>query len=267
MARTPRGDPTDRLPRGAPADEREADDVRPAEAEFPDEGARAPAATAAPAPLRIFPTPASPPDVAEERLLELLGVVDPTREVGIFSHDNPDPDAIAAAYALQHLLTEKLGARCTLAFGGIVGRHENQAMVRNLGLSLVPVRLLDPKRLGTIALVDSQPGTGNNSLPADARIDIVLDHHPLRKETRRVRFADVRPEYGSTSTLMLAYLQAANVAIPSKLATALMLGIKSDTRELERTASEEDLRAYLQILPQADPAQELGVERDDDGRR
>jgi nanoRNase/pAp phosphatase (c-di-AMP/oligoRNAs hydrolase) len=198
-----------------------------------------------------LPEPAAA-DPDAPRLLELLGVVDPTREVGIFSHDNPDPDAIASAYCLQTLLTEKLQARCVLGFGGVVGRHENQAMVRNLGLSLVPLRLLDFSRFGTVALVDTQPGTGNNSLPAGARIDIVLDHHPLRKESRRARFVDVRPEYGSTSTLLVRYLQAANLPISSKLATAILLGIKSDTRELERSAGERDLRAYLQIFPQAD---------------
>jgi nanoRNase/pAp phosphatase (c-di-AMP/oligoRNAs hydrolase) len=207
--------------------------------------------------------PASPADVADAavdaadsdapRLLELLGAVDPRREVGIFSHDNPDPDAIAAATCLQYLLQEKLGARCVLGYGGLVGRHENQAMVRNLGLSLTPLRLLDVSRFGTVALVDAQPGTGNNSLPDGTRIDIVLDHHPLRKETLRARFADVRPEYGSTSTLLLRYLQAAKLPIPSRLATAILLGIKSDTRELERTASsEEDLRAYLAVFPLAD---------------
>ena len=188
----------------------------------------------------------------EPRLLELLGVVDPRREVGIFSHDNPDPDAIASAYCLQHLLAETVGAASVLGFGGMVGRHENQAMVRNLGLSLVPARLLDLSRFGTIALQDAQPGTGNNSLPPDTRVDIVIDHHPLQKETRRARFVDVRPEVGSTSTLLLGYLQAARVAIPARLATALMLGIKSDTRELERAASDLDLQAYLQILPLAD---------------
>jgi nanoRNase/pAp phosphatase (c-di-AMP/oligoRNAs hydrolase) len=178
--------------------------------------------------------------------------VDPVREVGIFSHDNPDPDSIASAYCLQHLLTEKLKVNCVLGFGGVVGRHENQAMVRNLGLSLVPNRLLDFKRFGTVALLDSQPGTGNNSLPEGTRLDIVIDHHPLRKESSRARFVDVRPDYGSTSTIMFGYLQAAKLELPSKLATAIMLGIKSDTRELERQASDEDMKAYLQILRQAD---------------
>jgi nanoRNase/pAp phosphatase (c-di-AMP/oligoRNAs hydrolase) len=226
----------------------------------PAAAATAPADTAPPRPEPAVPAdraprPGAAADADAPRLLELLGAVDPKRDVGIFSHDNPDPDAIAAAYCLQYLLEEKLGARCVLGYGGLVGRHENQAMVRNLGLSLTPLRLLDLGRIGTVALVDAQPGTGNNSLPPDARIDIVLDHHPLRKETLRTRFFDVRPDYGSTSTLMLRYLQAAKLPIPSRLATAILLGIKSDTRELERTASSEvDLRAYLEVFPQADLA-------------
>ncbi|MBA2565006.1 MAG: DHH family phosphoesterase [Gemmatimonadetes bacterium] len=201
-----------------------------------------------------MPSVGTPDPEAESRLLELLGVVDPSLEVGIFSHDNPDPDAIASAFCLQHLLTEKLGARCVLGFAGMVGRHENQAMIRHLGLAFVPLRLLDFRRFGTVALVDTQPGTGNNSLPPDVRLDIVLDHHPLRKESRRARFADVRPDYGSTSTLLFGYLQAARAAIPSKLATAILLGIKSDTRELERSSGERDVRAYLEVFPQADLA-------------
>ncbi len=217
----------------------------------------------APSPAEVSPTeaaasvpsngpPQAPAEQDEPRLTELLSVVDPEREVGIFSHDNPDPDAIASAFCLQHLLSEKHGANCVLGFGGVVGRHENQAMVRNLGLSLVPIRVLDFKRLGTIAMVDSQPGTGNNSLPEGTKIDIVIDHHPLRKESERARFVDVRPDYGSTSTILFRYLRAAKLGLPSKVATAIMLGIKSDTRELERQASEEDMKAYLQILPQAD---------------
>lgn len=210
-------------------------------------------------------SPTVPP---EPRLHELLSVVDPDREVGIFSHDNPDPDAIASAYCLKYVLERKLGAGCVLGFGGMVGRHENQAMVRNLGLMLVPMRLLDLDRFGTIAMVDSQPGTGNNSLPQHARIDIILDHHPLQGDShRRGRFVDVRPEYGSTSTLLLEYIRAAELPITKELATAILLGIKSDTRELERSAGETDLRAYLELFPQADLALMTRIEHPPISRR
>jgi nanoRNase/pAp phosphatase (c-di-AMP/oligoRNAs hydrolase) len=51
---------------------------------------------------------------------------------------------------------------------------------------------------------------------------------------------------------MFYYLKAAGIDLPTKLGTALLIGIKSDTRDLEREASEADLHAYLEIFPRAD---------------
>jgi nanoRNase/pAp phosphatase (c-di-AMP/oligoRNAs hydrolase) len=51
---------------------------------------------------------------------------------------------------------------------------------------------------------------------------------------------------------MYYYLKAAGLDLPTRLATALLMGIKSDTRDLEREASEADLHAYLEIFPNAD---------------
>src|SRR5262245_3958000 len=96
----------------------------------------------------------------------------------ILTHDNPDPDSMAAAEALRALLESEADLRCTVARGGIVGRAENRAMVNLLGLQHVDVHDVDWKSYPTIGLVDTQPETGNNSLPPGHRIDIVIDHHP-----------------------------------------------------------------------------------------
>src|SRR5690348_16418220 len=49
----------------------------------------------------------------------------------ICTHDNPDPDSLAAALGLRKLLeTQKIDV--TIALGGIIGRPENRAMVREL---------------------------------------------------------------------------------------------------------------------------------------
>src|SRR3954454_9631293 len=79
----------------------------------------------------------------------------------VYTHDNPDPDALAAALGLGRLAEHVLGARVTLAQGGIVGRAQNRAMVETLKMSLTPVDSLDPSAHEIIALVDSQPETGN----------------------------------------------------------------------------------------------------------
>jgi len=52
------------------------------------------------------------------------------------------------------------------------------------GLKLHSVGEIDFSRFDLIALVDTQPGTGNNSLPPEVTPHIVIDHHPLRKATR-----------------------------------------------------------------------------------
>lgn len=197
-------------------------------------------------------TPAEAESDAQRLLPALLDAVDPERPAAIFTHDHPDPDSIASAYALQYLLARRLDLDPAIGFGGIIGRTTNRAMVELLGIHLDPLTRVLRQEFGTHCLIDTQPGTGNVSLPADLRIDIAIDHHPQRPATSAVTFADVRTSFGSTSTIMYYYLHAAGLDLPTKLATALLIGIKSDTRGLEREASDADLHAYLEIFPRAD---------------
>jgi nanoRNase/pAp phosphatase (c-di-AMP/oligoRNAs hydrolase) len=197
-------------------------------------------------------TPAEAGSEAQKRLDGLIGVVDVDRPVAIYTHDHPDPDSIASAYALQHLLNRRLKVEPIIAYGGRIGRATNRAMVEQLGVRLYPLAQVKTADYGTHILIDTQPETGNHSIPADLPIAIAIDHHPIRPETSRVRFADVRTEYGATSTIMYYYLKAAGLDLPTRLATALLIGIKSDTRSLERETSEADLHAYLEIFPHAD---------------
>lgn len=201
---------------------------------------------------------ATPSEAASEaqRLLErLLDAVDPDRSVTIYTHDHPDPDAIASAWALQHLLSRRLDVDPFLAYGGTIGRASNRAMIELLGIPIQPYRSVREDH-GTLCLIDTQPAAGNHSLSPEVEVSIAIDHHPARGEKRTgvtpVAFLDVRTEYGATSTMMFYYLKAAGLSLPTKLATAMLLGIKSDTRELERESSEADLHAYLEIFPRAD---------------
>src|SRR5262249_50032045 len=83
----------------------------------------------------------------------------------ILTHDNADPDSMAGAEALALLLRSEAHIDTTIARGGIVGRAENRAMVSVLGLDHRDVSTLHLEHYPTIALVDTQPETGNNSLP------------------------------------------------------------------------------------------------------
>jgi nanoRNase/pAp phosphatase (c-di-AMP/oligoRNAs hydrolase) len=176
------------------------------------------------------------------------------RTMLIYMHDNPDPDALAAALGLARLAEHELGAIVTLGHGGIVGRAQNRAMVENLKMALTPVEKIDPDSYEVIALVDSQPETGNNSLPAGHRIDIVIDHHPPRPGSVRAPWRDIRPDLGATSTIVFEYLRARAIPIDTPLATAFFFALRTETRDLGRESTEAERRAYLDLVPLVDHA-------------
>lgn len=193
---------------------------------------------------------------ADERLAnvrrfsaEMLEWVRGRGRILIVVHDNPDPDCLASAMALRHLFIMKLGQEPVIAFSGIIGRSENLVMARELEIPLTPLEIIDLSDFKVVCMLDTQPGTGNNSLPADARVDIVIDHHPLRERTGSCRWVDVRDDYGVTATILYEYLLAQEVNISTKLATAIFYAIKSDTQDLGREANRPDRDAYLRLFP------------------
>ncbi|NLE76024.1 MAG: hypothetical protein GX605_04650 [Chloroflexi bacterium] len=170
----------------------------------------------------------------------------------IVPHNDPDPDAMASALALQYLAAQRWGITATIAYRGIVGRAENKALVRYLGC---PLRRLTRAALhgnDPIALVDTQPGAGNHPLLPDRPPLIVVDHHIRQQAADCAHLCDVRPGLGATSTIMAEYLRAAGLEPPPSLATALFYGIKTDTMGLYRGASAADAEAYFSLQPLID---------------
>ncbi len=162
----------------------------------------------------------------------------------IVLQDNPDPDALGAAVGLRKLANTLSDIPCSIVAGGAVGRAENRALIRYLQLNLRPFEAIDLDRFGLVAMVDTQPGQGNNSLPEDAMPDVVIDHHPTQKETRKVGFTDVRSRYGSTCTILSEYLREAKIQPDTPTATALLYGIRSDTQDFGRESTQSDLDEY-----------------------
>lgn len=172
----------------------------------------------------------------------------------VLTHDNPDPDAIASAAGLGFLIERLSGIPVTLAFGGIIGRAENRSMMEELGVPFERIEGIKVPPESVFALVDTQPGAGNNSLPAGRTATVVLDHHPPRLESDPAPFQDIRPEYGASASMIVEYIRAARLEPDRKLATALFYGIQSETMDLGREASEEDVAASIFLYPRTDPA-------------
>jgi nanoRNase/pAp phosphatase (c-di-AMP/oligoRNAs hydrolase) len=77
-----------------------------------------------------------------------------------------------------------------------------------------------------------------------------VDHHPLGA-AYAAGYRDVRCSFGSTATIFVQYLQAAEAKITQRLATALYYGLKTDTLSLERETTEADVEAFSYLYPLA----------------
>lgn len=188
---------------------------------------------------------------AKTLLEKIYAVVKGKRKILIVTHNNPDPDSLASALALRYLLHTKWKVGSVISYGGVIGRAENRAMVRYLNLDLKPFSEINVKNFSVVAVVDTQPGAGNNPLPKSIQPDIVIDHHsPFRARTGKAKVFDIRTDYGSTSTILAEYLLESDIAdIDRKVATALIYGIKSDTRDLGWGSGPKDVAVSLYLYP------------------
>ena len=181
----------------------------------------------------------------------------------IVIHDYPDPDAIAAAMGMQTLVGS-WGVSSVIAHGGIIGREENTEMVRLLKIELKGFdALTDLSEYRGALFLDTQPMARNQSLPPHVPVLGVIDHHNLGEDsvrlspkgatgTGRILYSDIRSDVGASSTLVLGYLETAGITPDARLATALFLGIKTDTDGLLRDANPADIDAYTRLLPLSD---------------
>jgi nanoRNase/pAp phosphatase (c-di-AMP/oligoRNAs hydrolase) len=184
-----------------------------------------------------------------KKVERLLKVLSDKKNILIVAHDNPDPDTLASAFALCDLISKKLKVDVTIGFTGIIGRAENKAMIQQLNIPLKRLDELNILNFDSTVLVDSQPHTGLLGLPIEP--DVIIDHHPVHPESRKAGFHDIQSNIGATSTIITQYYLAEGLEINSRLATALLYGVKSDTRDLGRETSKYDLETYLYLFPRA----------------
>lgn len=187
-----------------------------------------------------------------QRLHDLLAGWEGT--LGIITHKNPDPDAIGSAMALsaiaRHANPKKLA--CRIFYDGIIGHQENRTMVNLLDIKM---ERLEPQVIQDcthLALVDS-PGPGmNNTLSARTRVHIVIDHHQDGHGLEGASFVDIRPGIGATASILTQYLQELDIPVDKNVATGLLYGIRSDTREFRRNVTPQDLTNAAFLLPLTD---------------
>ncbi|MGN0688013.1 MAG: bifunctional oligoribonuclease/PAP phosphatase NrnA [Oscillospiraceae bacterium] len=182
------------------------------------------------------------------KLSELITLLKGHR-VFIQTHNFPDPDAIASAFGLQVLLG-KFNIPTIICHHGHIERTATANMVAEFGISMTTDNdLKDMREDDYIITVDSQKGNANI-------LDLVgdevacIDHHPVFNEAESYKYKDIRI-VGSCSTIIADYYRLYNIDMPQDVATALMYGLKMDTKDFTRGVTELDVDIYKYLFPKA----------------
>ncbi|MDY6931793.1 MAG: NAD-binding protein, partial [Halobacteriota archaeon] len=109
-------------------------------------------------------------------LLKVISSVD-GQKLGIVTHDNPDPDAISSALALKYIAST-VDVEAEILHHGEIGHQSNRAFVNLLNIETLKIDTINMEDYGKIAFVDVAIPGANNPLPEDAKVDIIIDHHP-----------------------------------------------------------------------------------------
>ncbi len=157
------------------------------------------------------------------RAAELVSVLEVAESVAIVCHDNPDPDCLASALALE-AIAEDIGVDdVIIVYGGEISHQQNRAFVNMLDIALRPIDEVDVEASDCIAFVDHAIPGENSQLLAHVEPDIVVDHHP--GESAGATVEDVRTRYGATATIFVEYLWELEVELTTRLASALLFAL------------------------------------------
>jgi nanoRNase/pAp phosphatase (c-di-AMP/oligoRNAs hydrolase) len=166
-------------------------------------------------------------------------------KMAILTHDNPDPDSIASAVALQ-AIADTHGVAADIVYGGDVGHQENRAFVNLLGIDLLSRdEAPDVAEYDLVALVDH---VEDGPIDVGVDVDVFIDHHEI-DDPVDAGFTDVRPNVSSTSTILTKYIQEFDIRPTEAVATALLYGIRAETLDFKRDTTPADLTAAAYLYP------------------
>ncbi|MCL7415012.1 MAG: DHH family phosphoesterase [ANME-2 cluster archaeon] len=172
-------------------------------------------------------------------------------KLAIVVHNNPDPDAISGAMALKEI-AKNVGVESEIIYNGFIGHQENKAFVNLLDIDIERIDEYDPSQFSNIALFECAIPGANNLLPPEVKVNIIIDHHPVSSTEITADFIDIQPDIGASATIMTTYLKELGINISSELATALLYGIRVDTHEFKKNATQADLNAAAYLYPRVD---------------
>lgn len=180
----------------------------------------------------------------------------PDSKIAIVTHDTPDPDAIGAAMCLVWVFRKKFQVEAHIFHNGSVSHPQTKTMVNllNVGMKRLPTLVEDEKEYALKIAVDSTPGTWSRARDHEIGFDAYFDHHPKAHVPKSWKgYADYR-NTGSCCAQMWQIMGEIGLSFDEAdeedhlVATAMMVGIRTDTEEMStEDTTETDLSAVTAL--------------------
>lgn len=178
-------------------------------------------------------------------------------QLSVLMHPNPDPDAMSSALAVSEL-ADTVDTETVLQYPGQIRHQENRAFETVLDVDFDQIDGAEELDGDGVVLVDHNEARG---FPGAEGIEpvAVVDHHPGMGEGSV--FTDVRTDHGACATIFAEYFETlgwdpedpdadengdsddSEDGLPVQLATGLLYGIQSDTKQLTKGCSPAEFRA------------------------
>ena len=182
------------------------------------------------------------------------------KKIAIFTHATPDPDAIASIMAFNWAMVKlNPNVECTGFYDGCISHPQNIAMVNLLDPNMRPVSEFKKADFDFFVCVDTVPvnaGLGGN----EVNFDLVIDHH---KEIPNGGFCGLFVNLKAGSCCGTIYHLISKLGLTfeddndndSKVATAIMVGISTDTENLmSDDATNYEFDAWSNLFEFRNPA-------------
>ena len=182
---------------------------------------------------------------------KLIKVLKNKKRIFIQTHNYPDHDAVASAFALQYLLRNfKIDAK--IIYHGDILRDSLQKMKERTGIEILPHYKYKMHEEDSIVLVDANK-KNKNVAALKGNVVAVIDHHP-GECYEDLEFCDIRSDYGACATIIFSYFAELKMEPSVEVATALHTAINFDTHQFTRNASPIDIETVAMLYQVSDVA-------------
>lgn len=180
---------------------------------------------------------------------KLIKTLKNRKRIFIQTHNYPDHDAVASAFALQYLL-KSCGIESNLIYHGDILRDSLQKMIDRLGIDIKPHYKYELSDEDTIVIVDANKNN-KNVMTLKGKIAAVIDHHPgtVHKD---LDFCDIRDDYGACATIVFSYFAELKLEPGREVATALQTAINFDTHQFTRSTNFLDIETVAMLYQVSD---------------